>query len=185
MQLRTGFSQHQLLYGILQAGVGVGQALQQFEERACPDGCLLRSCHTHGIDPPLDPSCSKLRHSLTLPPCTCLFTTLPDPALAIAMSCHMHLHILLPLEASCHAFSAFSEFPITTLSGRIQTSRSPQSSRNCSFCSAFYAEFVRTKRYRVGSLPSLNRLILLKQNAILVRTKLLLLISFHHIIVNI
>lgn len=111
------------------------------------DGCLLRSCHTHSIDPPLDPSYSKLRHS----PSRYVFVynpPRPSPRNRHVVS-HALAHPLTPWSLMSRVFR-FLEFPITTLSGRIQTSRSPQS-RNCSFCSAFYAEFVRTKRYWVGS----------------------------------
>lgn len=156
-----------LLYGIGWCWCWVG-LVAVWRERARlyrREVCLLRSCHTHScIDPPL-----AIVSCATHPPGTCLFTTLTDPALAIAMSCRvtcMHLHILLPLLTR---FSLGSN-PNITLSSE------PQLLFLFRLFSTLFQTFQTRNSYQLNGIESevfrsLNRLILLQTNVILVRKK--------------
>lgn len=166
-----------------QAGVGVGQALQQFEERACPDGCcLLRSCHTHGIDPPLDPSCSKLRHSLTLP-VLYVFVYNPPQTQPSQSPCRVTCTCTssYPLKPHVMRFPLFWNFQLRL--SRVESKHHAllRAAATALFVQTFTRNFYELNGIESEAFRSLNRLILLQKNI----TKLLLLILFHHILVNI
>lgn len=98
----------------------------------------------------------------------------------------MHLHIRLPLEASCHAFSAFYGISnYDSLGSNPNITHALLRAATAPFVQPFTRNSYELNGIESEAFRSLNRLILLQKNVILVRTKLLLLISFHHILVNI
>lgn len=163
----------------------LGRPCSSLKSALVPTGaCLLRSCHTHGIDPPLDPSCSKLRHSLTLPVRVCLQPSQTQPSQSpcrVTCTCTSSY----PLEPRVTRFPLFRNFQLRL--SRVESKH--HALLRAAATALFVLPFTRNSYELNGTeseaFRSLNRLILLQENVILVRTKLLLLISFHHILVNI